>query len=341
MPGAEPAPDLHRLSEADLATFFAPFARHKRVLLAVSGGPDSTALLLLARRWGLAAGAATELHVATVDHGLRAESRAEAEAVGALAARLSLSHVVLTLPVPLPKARLQEAARDARYEALVSHARALGAGAVATAHTLDDQAETVLFRLIRGSGIAGLSGMAAERELADIRLLRPLLGLPKAMLVGVCRQAGVAFVEDPSNRNPRFARVRLRTLLPELAAEGLDAPSLARLAQRMARAEAALEAATDGAQAQLWPAGEPFHIRRDAFAQLPDEIGLRLLGRAVSAAGEGVVELGKLEVLHGWIAALGAEGHGARTLAGAVVRVNQRALLVGPAPARRLPQRSR
>lgn len=325
--------------EAALATLFAPFIHHSRVLLAVSGGPDSTALMLLAHRWRTAAGTATELHVATVDHGLRPESRAEAEAVGALAARLGLPHAVLTLPAPLPKARLQEAARHARYEALLAHALRVGAGAVATAHTLDDQAETVLFRLMRGSGLGGLAGIPAERPLQTLTILRPLLGRPKAELVALCEAAGVAFAEDPSNRNPRFARTRLRALLPSLAAEGFDAAALARLAGRMARAEAALEAATDAASARLWPDEAPIRFARAGFAALPDEIGLRLLGRAIRVVAGGEVELGKLEALHGWVAGLDPLGHGARTLAGALIRVNRHGVLVQAAPARRLPLR--
>lgn len=338
MPAAEAAPDDPcGLSEAGLDTLFAPFLRHARILLAVSGGPDSTALMLLAQRWREGRDAGPELAVATVDHGLRPGARAEAEAVGEEAARLGLPHAILGLVSPLPKARLQEAARHARYEALLAHARGIGASAIAIAHTLDDQAETVLFRLIRGSGVGGLAGIRAERALEEVELLRPLLGLPKTTLIGQCRHAGIRFAEDPSNRDPRFARARLRTLLPALAEEGLDAPALARLAARMARADAALEAATDAAGARLWPAEGPIRFARAGFVELPAEIGLRLLGRAVEAVADGPVELGKLEALHGWIAALHPRDHGARTLAGALVRVNKAGVTVSAAPARRSP----
>lgn len=336
MPAAEAAPDDPAgLTGAGLEALFAPFLRHARILLAVSGGPDSTALMLLAQRWREGRDAGPELAVATVDHGLRPEARAEAEAVSEVAARLGLPHAVLELSSPLPRARLQEAARHARYEALLAHARAIGAGAVATAHTLDDQAETVLFRLIRGSGVGGLAGIPAERALEDVELLRPLLALSKTALIEECRHAEISFAEDPSNRDPRFARARLRALLPALAEEGLDASALARFAARMARTEAALEAATDAAGARLWPAEGPIRFARPGFGQLPAEIGLRLLGRAVEAVADGPVELGKLEALHGWIAALHPESHGARTLAGALVRVNKVGVTVSAAPARR------
>lgn len=337
MPAAEAAnaSDPEGPTGADPAALFAPFSRYGRVLLAVSGGPDSTALMLLAQRWRSESEAATQLHVATVDHGLRPESRTEAEAVGAQAARLGLPHAILGLARPLPGTRLQEAARHARYEALAAHARAIGAPAIATAHTRDDQAETVLFRLMRGSGIGGLAGIPAQRPMGDLTVLRPLLGRSKAELIDVCRVAGIAFVEDPSNRNPRFVRVRLRALMPALAAEGLDAAGLDRLARRMARAEAALEAATDAAATALWPAEGPLRFPRAALAALPPEIALRLLGRAVATVADGPVELGKLESLQDWIATLDPMDHGARTLAGALVRVNRRAVTVDAAPRRR------
>jgi tRNA(Ile)-lysidine synthase len=323
------------LSAAELDALFAPFADQTRVLLAVSGGPDSTALLLLAARWRSLGPARPELLVATVDHGLRPESRLEAEAVGQLAARLGLPHAVLELSTPLPRTGLQEAARDARYERLAAHARMIGAGAIATGHTADDQAETVLFRLMRGSGLSGLAGIPAVRTLDELCLIRPLLALRKDRLIALCRDAGVDFVRDPSNRDPRFARARLRQLLPLLADEGLDAGRLARLATRLARADAALEAATDEAAARLMDGDAPPRIARAGLDALPDEIGLRLLSRALERQAAGPVELAKLEALHSWIAGLAPEASGARTLAGALVRVDTRWVKIARAPARR------
>ncbi len=336
MPAAEAAPASLPAGRAAGARL-APFAAHAHVLLAVSGGPDSTALMLLAARWRDETGAATRLSVATVDHGLRAEARAEAEAVGRLAAGLGMSHAVLALAAPLSGARLQEAARHARYERLAAHARSIGASAIATAHTQDDQAETVLFRLMRGSGLTGLTGMAPARALADLVLLRPLLGCAKAELVALCREQGVAFAEDPSNQNPRFARVRLRRLMPVLADEGLDAARLARLAARLRRADEALEAATDEAAARPGVALEGGVLDRAGFLALPEEIALRLLGRLVEQRGEGPVELAKLEALLAWMRALPAQDGGARTLAGALVRLSPRRVSIRRAPARRWP----
>lgn len=347
MPAADAAPDAPTSGAPqtplgltdDLPQLFAPLVGFKRVLLAVSGGPDSTALMLLAQRWRAAFATGPELVVASVDHGLRAEARAEAEAVARLADTLGLPHAILTWPGALPAGGLQEAARHARYELLPDHAGQIGADAIATAHTCDDQAETVLFRLMRGSGLSGLAGIPAQRAMGEVSLVRPLLGVRKAELIEVCRRAGAAFAQDPSNHNPRFARTRLRAMLPLLEAEGLDAPRFARLAARLARADAALEAATDAAAADVClsvgGATVPNQLRRAALAALPEEIGLRLLGRAIESLAESRVELAKLEALFDWIRALDTAARGARTLAGTLVRVERDVVLVRPAPARK------
>lgn len=317
-----------------LRALFASLAAHPRLLLAVSGGPDSTALLLLVHRWRAECDDAPPVHVATVDHGLRPEARAEAETVAQLAQRCGCPHATLPLATPLPARGSQEAARSARYDALSRHARAIGATALVLAHTADDQAETVLFRLMRGSGLAGLAGMASERGHGDLAVLRPLLGVPKAELIALCRQSGVSFAEDPSNSNDRFARARLRALMPALAAEGLDGGGLNRFAARMARAEAALDVAAEAAWMRIvLPSTVGVALARGPFALLPEELRLRVLSRAVAAqATEGVPELGKLEALLVWVD--GARD-GRRSLAGALVRVRAGRIEVHPAPPRR------
>ena len=152
--------------------FFAPLAG-RWALLAVSGGPDSLALMRLAARWlveGQAGGAAS--HVATVDHGLRPDRGQEAEAVAGWAEAVGLPHSILTWQGAKPRSRIQERARTVRYALLGAHARELGADYLLTAHHADDQAETILFRLLRGSGLAGLAGMSSEIMLGNIRLYR-------------------------------------------------------------------------------------------------------------------------------------------------------------------------
>ena len=227
------------LSSADIDAIFAPFVRAKALLIAVSGGPDSTALLLMATEWAKRRGK-TRIEAATVDHGLRAESADEAKAAAALCAQLGVGHRVLQWKGAKPTSRLQERAREARYRLLVDHAKAIGADALMTAHHADDQAETVLFRLLRGSGVAGLRGMDVLTSRDDMTIARPLMGLKKRDLLAFANARGASFIDDPSNTDPRFARTRLRTLLVRLGEEGLDAEALDRLARRARETEEAL-----------------------------------------------------------------------------------------------------
>ncbi len=313
------------------------------LVLAVSGGPDSTALMLLAARWVKARKRAPKLLAITVDHGLRAQSAGEAAVVKRLARRLGVAHRTLRWRGSKPKSGLQEAARGARYRLLARAARQAGYDHVLTAHTLDDQAETVLFRLARGSGLTGLGGMALAAPLPDdqensLFLVRPFLGLPKARLVATLEAAGIAFTDDPSNRDPRFSRARLRSFMPALAKEGLDPHGLSRLAMRLRRAEGAIEFAVSAARAALapesWPERGPIAFATAQFAGLPAEVGLRLLGRAVAHTGdEGPVELGKLEALYDSLRQ--AQSRLRRTLAGAVITLDAKRLTIERAPPRR------
>jgi tRNA(Ile)-lysidine synthase len=226
----------------DLAARFAPLASARAAVLAVSGGPDSTALMLLVHAWLQQAGTSLRVSVATVDHALRAGSREEAEGVGRAAQSLGFPHHILEWQGAKPQSRIQERARDARYGLLFEHTRGIGAEFVVTAHHADDQAETILFRLVRGSGIAGLAGMPQTSKRGGLIHLRPLLDCPKSDLIAYCEARGQSFVTDPSNANPAFARARLRKLAPLLAREGLDREALLRLGRRAERADRALAA---------------------------------------------------------------------------------------------------
>ena len=269
-------------SPAEVAALFASAQGARGILLAVSGGPDSMAMLRLAAQWRDSTGC-PPMCVATVDHGLRPEARAEAAQVGQWSAAQGFVHHTLPWEGAKPKTRLQEAARNARYALLAAHARARGADHILLAHHLDDQAETVLFRLARGSGIDGLAGMESVSRHAGVTLLRPLLAWPKARLVALCAAVGQPYVEDPSNADPRFARTRLRQLGAVLAAQGLDAPALARLAMRAARARDALAAQQRDMMTQIAP--KPFESGLVAnigpLLHAPEEIALRCAGALV------------------------------------------------------------
>lgn len=327
-PGAEP------LSDARIDALLAPLAAAKATLIAVSGGPDSTALLLMGAQWAARRGA--RVFAATIDHRLRPESAAEAAAVAALSDELGVPHATLVWTGPKPSTRLQERAREARYRLLVAHALAVGADAVATAHHADDQAETVLFRLLRGSGVAGLAGMAAATRRGGVALIRPLLGVAKADLVAFCRDRDVPFVKDPSNVDPAYARTRLRALLPRLEAEGLDSHSLARLARRAAEADEALAYMTSGLEALLGDG--PIDAR--ALAAQPIAIVQRMLARRIAAVGgrdEARIGLEKIEALASLLRGAAAEGRAlTANVGGTLVRLTAKGRLAfAPEPARR------
>ena len=336
-----PAADAAPISDAEADGLFAAFTDEPALVIAVSGGPDSTALMALMARWRGRLRRGPDLVAVTIDHGLRPESAREARAVKRLAKRLGVTHRTLRWLGAKPTTGLQERARDARYRLLGEAARRAGARCVLTGHTRDDQAETVMIRLARGSGLTGLAAMAAVTPVAGFFLVRPLLAVDKARLIATLHARAIPFAEDPSNRDPRFTRVRMRALMPALAAEGLQPRRLALLAHRLRRADTALEAMVSEAGMRLcggaWPADGPVAFDRALFAQLPEELALRLLGRAIAQTGdEGAVELAKLEALSAALkAGLAAPGTRLkRTLAGALVTLGD-AVTVARAPARR------
>jgi tRNA(Ile)-lysidine synthase len=344
------------ISDAEADELFALFAREPALVLAVSGGPDSTALLWLAARWRKRLKRGPKLIAVTVDHGLRKESTREALAVKRLATKLKVEHRTLRWRGAKPKTGIQEAARDARYRLLSDAARKAGAEHIVTAHTQDDQAETVLFRLMRGSGLAGLRGMSPLASLPGLTrqsIARPILSIPKSRLFATLAAANIPFATDPSNRDPRFTRPRLRELMPALAAEGLTAERLALLAERVTRAEIVVYDALNEALMRLapgpWPEEGPVTVDAVAFSELADEIQLRMLDRLIGWTGnEGPVELGKLEALCAALegpltdAVIGPKVRPfRRTLAGAMVTLSGTKLTVERAPPRRTAPKKR
>ena len=258
--------------KTDLNALVSPDAR---VGIAVSGGADSLALLLLA-----AAARPEKIEAATIDHRLRPESRDEAEMVARVCAKLGVSHAVLGAEwVKKPVTAIQERARAERYRLLTQWALARNLDAVATAHHLDDQAETLLMRLARGAGVRGLSGMRPISTLprTGIILVRPLIAWRHADLEEVCAAADLSPVRDPSNEDCRFERVRVRRVLADTGL--LDASALALCAANLAEAEIALEWATNQEWERQVVNGAKEVIYRPDGA--PPEIARRLVSRAV------------------------------------------------------------
>lgn len=260
-----------------IARFTATLARLNpgggRIGLAVSGGADSMAMLLLAHR-AIPGG----FDVASVNHGLRPEAADECALVAAVCAERGLACTVL--PVEVTPGNVQREARAARYSALAAWAQAKALAAIATAHHADDQAETMLLRLNRGSGVAGLAGVRETGEIAGVQVIRPLLAERRSDLARVVEGAGIAAVHDPSNADPHYDRVRMRQHLA--TAHWLDPLALAHSAGLLADAEAALSAF----EGELWDrhvsAGE------QAFELAPPDLALmrvRLARRIVALLG--------------------------------------------------------
>ena len=321
---------------------FADWASAPALVLAVSGGPDSVALMWLAARWRRGLKRGPDLIAVTIDHGLRPEAALEARDVKRLAASLDIPHRTLRWTGAKPKTGLPAAARDARYLLLAKAARSAGASHVLTAHTRDDQAETLLMRMARGSGIAGLAGMVRLTERDGIQLARPFLHVAKVQLVATLTKAKIDFATDPSNSDPSYTRPRLRALMPALASEGFDSRNLARLATRLRRADVALELMVDGAERflALHSPKLPEAIDAGAFAGLAEEIRVRLLLRMIDQVGhEGPAELGKVETLvFAMVQAARSGGKGIllkQTLAGAMITLTHDRLRIVPAPPRR------
>ncbi|MFQ5971658.1 MAG: tRNA lysidine(34) synthetase TilS [Alphaproteobacteria bacterium] len=304
---------------AALMRSLGPFEPRMHLAVAVSGGRDSMALILLAAGWAAARGGRAT--AVTVDHGLRPDSAGEARQVGRWLRSRGVRHVSLRWQGPHPRSDVQAAARRARYELLECWCAESGVLHLLLAHHREDQAETFLLRLGRGSGLDGLAGMAAVTEHRQVRVLRPLLSVPRARLEATLAAAKQPWIDDPSNVDGAQARARLRAALPALGGEGLTVERLAGTAFRLGRARAALDRYTDGllaAAVMVHPAGY-LHLDCTILATAPAEIALSALARCIStvAGRDYRPRLQRLENLYREIVD-GGPGR-TRTLAGCLV----------------------
>lgn len=304
-----------------------PFETRPHVAAAVSGGADSLSLALFAAAWARKRGG--RLTALTVDHGLRPEASAEARRVGRWLRARGIDHRIIAWRGPKPKSNIQAAARAARYALLSDWCERHGVLHLLLAHHADDQAETYLLRLARGSGVDGLAAMAPVHELPSVRVLRPLLGVLRERLEAALRRIGQGWVDDPTNRDRDHARVRMRQLLPSLSEEGLTGARLARTARRLAHARRALEtSAADllAEAAQLHPAGFCL-LDRAKLVAAPPEIGLRALARVLRTVG-GTAYPPRLENLERLFSELSLPDAPGRTLGGCRVLPWRGSLLV-------------
>ena len=245
--------------------------------VAVSGGSDSLGLLHLLHDWG-----GCNLRAVTVDHGLRAASASEALHVARLCEGLGISHDVLTWEGWDGKGNVQAEARRTRYTLIADWARGHGLDAVALGHTRDDQAETVLMRLSREAGVDGLSGMAPDVERNGVRFVRPLLELGRTDIRADLERRGVRWIDDPTNEDEAFERVRARRALAALGGLGVTTETLAATARNLADARSALaHAAAEFSQDHAKVDRGDLIFDRARLNRLPDEIRRRVLAGAL------------------------------------------------------------
>ncbi len=252
------------------------------VAVAVSGGADSMALAFLLSRWAVEHG--VELHVLSVDHGFRAAAKDEVLQVAEVVSGWkNVTHHILTYTGALPESAIQEEARNLRYRLMAERCAELGVRYLCLAHHRDDQGETVLFRLAKGSGLDGLCAMRAVSAYSDdLDLVRPLLEVSKAELLAFCVREGISYIDDPSNENMDFARVRLRAAREVLEAEGLSNKRLALSAKRLQRARDALEAAAEVLYLRAVSLeGNVVNLDVSALRAAPEEIAFRVILQVV------------------------------------------------------------
>ncbi|WP_208995268.1 tRNA lysidine(34) synthetase TilS [Roseibium hamelinense] len=313
-----------------------------RLAFAVSGGPDSLALLVLFNEWAKKSNWNGYFEAFTVDHQLRAGSAEEAEFVKSVCRDLDVSHETLLWRDKVSSGSVQASARDARYRLLANAMRARDLTALVLGHHLDDQVETFLDRLTRGSGIYGLGGMSRDNThgLEGLHLLRPFLGFQKLRLMASLEERAVSWCTDPSNEDLGYKRVRLRALAARLAEEGCPAERLADTAERMRRASEALMFWLS----DIWqddvedhPAG-PVRMPYRRFARLPTEMRLKLLAQMILrvTGREAPSRLKKLEALE---AELHSGGSAKAQLAGAFVELHDDHIFVWKEAGRNPPDR--
>ena len=316
-----------------------------KIAVAVSGGGDSMALALLVRDWVKAHGG--EMIALTVDHGLRADSAAEAQKVGALLKDKGIAHEILTWEGDKPATHIQELAREARYKLLTEACRARGFGFLAVAHNLEDQTETFWMRLAHGSGLDGLAGMAAARDADGVKIIRPVLGFTRTELRATCTQYGLEWIEDPSNRNEKYLRVKLREFEEVLAQEGFTPARLAQTMQKLEESREAIQVMTTEAFrtcVQMHPEGY-VTLNTQQWQKSPREIQRRVLMQALTSVspqdyplGSEAIETTRLELQ----STTTSGGFAGKTLGGCeifpaqggyFVFVREAAIVEGPLPA--------
>ena len=318
--------ELHSFTKQDCEKLFAALRIERHIAVAVSGGSDSMALLRLAEQWSHHL---VKISVLTVDHGLRSEAAAEAVKVAEWCALLGLEHHTLRWEGAKPKTGLQAKARAARYDLLSAWCKANDVAYLLTGHTMDDQAETVLMRQQRTDTAESLAGIWETAVWDGVKVFRPLLGQSRADLRAHLVSLGQPWIEDPSNSDRRFERVRVRQTLAEEGRPDLQRLELADIAEKAGRAARAMAVATEqwlNRQLTSYPEGFGA-IPRAGFDELDPALQRRVLQQLLLIYGAGIrAEPGELDYLAKWIM---GQGISRRTLGGAMLACRHSSVLIG------------
>jgi len=311
---------------SDLLCQLHDFKSEKKLAVAVSGGGDSMALGFLL--WQFANKHKIELHILTVDHGLRTDSAIEAKKVATWVKNWpSAVHKTLKWIGDKPKTRIQEEARKARYALMADYCSKQKISYLFLAHHGDDQVETFLFRLAKGSGLDGLAVMPALQKQGALTLVRPLLEARHEDLIAVCKKNKLNWVEDPSNDSDKYARVRLRQSQEALEREGLTTDRVLTLSKRLTRVRKALEQLTETAEKYclLKRRSERIEIDLEKFLIQPEEIGLRILQNGITCLGGKRAYPPSLQILESITSQIyESDAFRAATLGGCVIRRRKR-----------------
>ena len=276
---------ISRAEFSELMKPYGPFERCPTLAVAYSGGGDSTALLFLAYRWARQRSA--KVVALTVDHGLRPESKQEVYIAQKRCQTLGIESHLLRWRAPKLNSGIQNAARDARYSLLSQWCKKQNILHLLVAHNLEDQAETILHRLGRRTGLDGLVGIPAIREMKNIRLVRPCINVPRQRLRATLTANNIKWLEDPSNYDPSYARVRLRRLLPILTKEQISPTMLSGTARRLSSVRRSLERSVSkvlAENAMMFPEGY-CRISQKAFSNSETEVARRILETLLCSIG--------------------------------------------------------
>ena len=287
------------LTDSRICGLFSSYINHDRIALAVSGGRDSMALMYLVYRWKAHLALNIEIEVLTVNHNLRKAAEDECGFVQKIAKNYGFKHKVLIWEHEHVETSIQEKARKARYQLMLDYAREENIDTILTAHTSDDNIETFIMRLAKGSGLNGLKSINEIRHEDGIRIDRPLLSLSRSLTTEILRSTGNEWVDDPTNEDERFERVKIRNNISSLSSFNISSGNLTKTIQRLTRAHESISFFTNLVSQELVELSELGHadVKLDKLRNYPKEIILRVLAKALTDINGGTVSLSSLEAV--------------------------------------------